>query len=82
MIVSICLRYRVAYTCPFVGFVPVQRHASSDICDASQVIVVGSVDAKVESVGMDATGVCLFVLKLDGDTGTIVTVMWHQDIAQ
>lgn len=46
--------------------------------DASLAVMIGSVEAKVESVGMDATGTYLFVLRPDGSSWKIATDMWHQ----
>lgn len=49
--------------------------------DASLAVMIGSVDAKIEKVGMDATGTYLFVLRPDGKTWKITTDMWHQHTA-
>jgi len=49
--------------------------------DASLAVMIGSVEAKMESVGMDATGTYLFVLKPDGSSWKIATDMWHQHTA-
>lgn len=46
--------------------------------DETLAVMIGSVEAVVESVGMDATGTYLFVLKPDDDGWEIVTDMWHQ----
>lgn len=46
--------------------------------DASLAVMIGSVDAKIEKVGMDATGTYLFVLKPEDDGWEIITDMWHQ----
>lgn len=46
--------------------------------DSSLAVMIGSVEAKVEKIGMDATGTYLFVLRPDGSTWKIVTDMWHQ----
>lgn len=46
--------------------------------DGSMAVMIGSVQATVEKVGMDATGTYLFVLKPEGDSWKIVTDMWHQ----
>jgi ketosteroid isomerase-like protein len=46
--------------------------------DASLAVMIGSVDAKMEKVGLDATGTYLFVLRPDGGSWKIVTDMWHQ----
>lgn len=48
--------------------------------DASLAVMIGSVEAKVETVGMDATGTYLFVLRPDGETWKITTDMWHQHV--
>ena len=40
--------------------------------------MIGSVEAKLEKIGMDATGTYLFVLKPDGSTWKIATDMCHQ----
>lgn len=48
--------------------------------DASLAVMIGSVVAKVESVGMDATGTYLFVLHPEDDGWKIVTDMWHQHV--
>ncbi|MEL0637007.1 nuclear transport factor 2 family protein [Marinomonas sp. TI.3.20] len=50
--------------------------------DASLAVMIGSVDAKMEKVGLDATGTYLFVLRPDGSTWKIVTDMWHQHSPQ
>lgn len=50
--------------------------------DSSLAVMIGSVEAKIESVGMDATGTYLFVLRPDGTTWKIVTDMWHQHAEQ
>lgn len=46
--------------------------------DASLAVMIGSVDAVIESAGMDATGTYLFVLRPEDDGWKIVTDMWHQ----
>lgn len=46
--------------------------------DASLAVMIGSVEAVVESRDMDATGTYLFVLEPDDDGWEIVTDMWHQ----
>lgn len=46
--------------------------------DSSLAVMIGSVEAKLEKIGMDATGTYLFVLRPDGNTWKIVTDMWHQ----
>ncbi len=50
--------------------------------DSSLAVMIGSVEAKIESVGMNATGTYLFVLQPDGTTWKIVTDMWHQHAEQ
>ncbi|WP_136660204.1 nuclear transport factor 2 family protein [Nitratireductor sp. XY-223] len=50
--------------------------------DASLAVMIGSVDARIETMGMDATGTYLFVLRPDDDGWEIVTDMWHQHKAQ
>ena len=46
--------------------------------DATLAVMIGSVDAKMESAGLDATGTYLFVLRPKDDGWEIVTDMWHQ----
>lgn len=46
--------------------------------DETLAVMIGSVEAVVESAGMDATGTYLFVLKPEDDGWEIVTDMWHQ----
>lgn len=46
--------------------------------DETLAVMIGSVDAVIESQGTDATGTYLFVLKPDDDGWKIVTDMWHQ----
>lgn len=46
--------------------------------DGTMAVMIGSVKAKVEKVGMDATGTYLFVLKPQGSDWKIITDMWHQ----
>lgn len=46
--------------------------------DSSLAVMIGSVEAKMDSVGMDATGTYLFVLLPDGSSWKIATDMWHQ----
>ncbi|MEM9631343.1 MAG: nuclear transport factor 2 family protein [Pseudomonadota bacterium] len=46
--------------------------------DATLAVMIGSVEAKIASAGMDATGTYLFVLEPEGDNWKIVTDMWHQ----
>ncbi len=48
--------------------------------DSSLAVMIGSVEAKVDAVGMDATGTYLFVLKPDGNSWKISTDMWHQHL--
>jgi len=48
--------------------------------DASLAVMIGSVEAKVEKVGMDATGTYLFVLRPYGKSWKITTDMWHQHV--
>lgn len=50
--------------------------------DASLAVMIGSVEAVIESKGMDATGTYLFVLKPEDDGWEIVTDMWHQHTQQ
>ena len=50
--------------------------------DATLAVMIGSVDAKVESAGMDATGTYLFVLRPEDEGWKIVTDMWHQHKTQ
>ncbi len=50
--------------------------------DATLAVMIGSVDAVIESQGMDATGTYLFVLKPEDDGWEIVTDMWHQHAQQ
>ncbi|WP_298963919.1 nuclear transport factor 2 family protein [uncultured Roseibium sp.] len=46
--------------------------------DGTLAVMIGSVDAKIESAGMDATGTFLYVLR-PGDQGWEVAAdMWHQ----
>lgn len=46
--------------------------------DATLAVMIGSVEAKIESKGMDATGTYLFVLEPDDEDWEIVVDMWHQ----
>lgn len=46
--------------------------------DESLAVMIGSVEAVVESVGMNATGTYLFVLEPEDDGWEVVTDMWHQ----
>ncbi len=46
--------------------------------DATLAVMIGSVEAVIESQGMDATGTYLFVLEPEDDGWEIVTDMWHQ----
>ena len=46
--------------------------------DKSLAVMIGSVEAIVESTGLDATGTYLFVLHPEDDGWEIVTDMWHQ----
>ncbi|WP_415401772.1 YybH family protein [Tateyamaria sp. SN3-11] len=50
--------------------------------DETLAVMIGSVDAQVESQGMDATGTYLFVLEPEDDGWEIVTDMWHQHAEQ
>ncbi|WP_299733830.1 nuclear transport factor 2 family protein [uncultured Tateyamaria sp.] len=50
--------------------------------DATLAVMIGSVDAVIESQGMDATGTYLFVLEPEDDGWEIVTDMWHQHAQQ
>lgn len=50
--------------------------------DETLAVMIGSVEAVVESAGMDATGTYLFVLEPDDDGWEIVTDMWHQHVQQ
>lgn len=50
--------------------------------DASLAVMIGSAEAKVESIGMDATGTYLFVLRPDGSSWKIATDMWHQHVPE
>ena len=46
--------------------------------DATLAVMIGSVDAEKEAVGLDATGTYLFILRPDDEDWEIVTDMWHQ----
>ncbi|MEO1115963.1 MAG: nuclear transport factor 2 family protein [Pseudomonadota bacterium] len=46
--------------------------------DGTLAVMIGSVVARMESVGMDATGTYLYVLKPSEDGWKVVTDMWHQ----
>lgn len=46
--------------------------------DETLAVMIGSVDAKIEKVGLDATGTYLFVLRPEDAGWKIVTDMWHQ----
>ena len=46
--------------------------------DSSLAVMIGPVDAKIESESIGATGTYLFVLKSEGDDWKVVTDMWHQ----
>ena len=46
--------------------------------DASLAVMIGSVVAKIDAAGMDATGTYLFVLEPNDDDWEIVVDMWHQ----
>ncbi|WP_299891758.1 nuclear transport factor 2 family protein [uncultured Ruegeria sp.] len=46
--------------------------------DQTLAVMIGFVEAKIETVGMDATGTYLFVLRPEDDGWEIVTDMWHQ----
>ncbi len=48
--------------------------------DATLAVMIGSVEAVIESQGMDATGTYLFVLEPEDDGWEIVTDMWHQHV--
>ncbi len=50
--------------------------------DETLAVMIGSVEAVVESAGMDATGTYLFVLAPEDDGWEIVTDMWHQHADQ
>lgn len=50
--------------------------------DGTLAVMIGSVDAKMESVGLDATGTYLYVLKPSDNGWKVVTDMWHQHAAQ
>lgn len=46
--------------------------------DETLAVMIGSVDAEIEKVGLDATGTYLFVLKPEDEGWEIITDMWHQ----
>lgn len=46
--------------------------------DGTLAVMIGSVDAKMESIGMDATGTYLYVLKPSEEGWKVITDMWHQ----
>lgn len=46
--------------------------------DSTLAVMIGSVVAKIETQGLDATGTYLFVLQPDDDDWEIVVDMWHQ----
>ncbi len=46
--------------------------------DETLAVMIGFVEAKIEAVGMDATGTYLFVLRPEDDGWEIITDMWHQ----
>lgn len=48
--------------------------------DASLAVMIGSVEAKIETFDQDATGTYLFVLTPKDDGWEIVTDMWHEHI--
>lgn len=48
--------------------------------DETLAVMIGSVEAVVEGVGIDATGTYLFVLEPEDDGWEIVTDMWHQHV--
>lgn len=50
--------------------------------DETLAVMIGSVEAVVESAGMDATGTYLFVLEPEDEGWEIVTDMWHQHADQ
>ncbi|MEP1521171.1 hypothetical protein [Ascidiaceihabitans sp.] len=50
--------------------------------DETLAVMIGSVEAVVESVGMDATGTYLFVLEPKDEGWDIVTDMWHQHVVE
>lgn len=50
--------------------------------DETLAVMIGSVEAVVESAGMDATGTYLFVLEPNDDGWDIVTDMWHQHVVE
>jgi ketosteroid isomerase-like protein len=46
--------------------------------DETLAVMIGFVEAKIETVGMDATGTYLFVLRPEDDGWEIIADMWHQ----
>ncbi|WP_300019395.1 nuclear transport factor 2 family protein [uncultured Roseobacter sp.] len=46
--------------------------------DATLAVMIGSVEAVIETAGMDTTSTYLFVLQPEEDGWKIVTDMWHQ----
>lgn len=46
--------------------------------DETLAVMIGSVDAEMEAVGLDATGTYLFVLRPGDEGWKVVTDMWHQ----
>ncbi|MCV0429206.1 MAG: nuclear transport factor 2 family protein [Roseibium sp.] len=46
--------------------------------DATLAVMIGSVDARIESAGMEAEGTYLFVLEPEAGDWKIVTDMWQQ----
>ncbi|WJY21779.1 nuclear transport factor 2 family protein [Fontisubflavum oceani] len=46
--------------------------------DAPLAVMIGSVDARIETAGLDATGTYLFVLEPTETGWEVVTDMWHQ----
>ena len=46
--------------------------------DGTLAVMIGSVVAKMETVGLDATGTYLYVLQPGEDGWKVVTDMWHQ----
>ncbi|WP_170336673.1 YybH family protein [Ruegeria arenilitoris] len=50
--------------------------------DETLAVMIGFVEAKIETVGMDATGTYLFVLRPEDDGWEIVTDMWHQHVSE
>lgn len=46
--------------------------------DGTLAVMIGSVDAKIESAGMDATGTYLYVLQPGDEGWEVAADMWHQ----